>query len=131
MRLSREGMVMDEQDIQSHRDLRVWQEAMSLADLCYRHTRDFPRDELFGLTAQIRRAAVSIPANIAEGYGRENTGSYVQFLRIAQGSCKELETHIALAARVLGDAASDKERVLGQAETVGKMLRALIRSLQT
>jgi four helix bundle protein len=55
----------------------------------------------------------------------------VQFLRIAQGSCKELETHIVLAARVLGDAASDKERVLGQAETVGKMLRALIRSLQT
>ena len=131
MRLSREEMVMDEQDIQSHRDLRVWQEAMSLAELCYRHTRDFPRDELFGLTAQIRRAAVSIPANIAEGYGREITGSCVQFLRIAQGSCKELETHIVLAARVLGDAASDKERVLGQAETVGKMLRALIRSLQT
>ena len=121
---------MDEQGIQSHRDLRVWQEAMDLAELCYHHTRDFPRDELFGLTAQIRRAAISVPANIAEGYGRENTGSYVQFLRIAQGSCKELETHIVLAARVLGDVASDTKRVLGQAETVGKMLRALIRSLQ-
>jgi len=117
-------------DIQSHRDLRVWREAMMLAELCYRHTRDFPRDELFGLTAQIRRAAVSIPANIAEGYGRENTGSYVQFLRIAQGSCKEVETHIELAERVLGEVAADTEPVLRQADVVGRMLRGLIRSLQ-
>jgi four helix bundle protein len=121
---------MSEQ-VQSHRDLRVWREAMQLAELCYRHTRDFPRDELFGLTAQIRRAAVSIPANIAEGYGRENTGSYVQFLRIAQGSCKELETHIVLSERVLGEVASETAPVLEQAEVVGKMLRGLIRSLQT
>src|SRR5262245_3335607 len=89
--------------VQSHRDLRVWREAMLLAELCYQHTRDFPRDELFDLTAQIRRAAASIPANIAEGYGRESTRAYAQFLRIAQGSCKELETHVVLAERVLGD----------------------------
>ncbi len=74
--------------LQSYRDLRVWKEAMLLAEMSYRHTKGFPRHELFGLTAQIRKAAASIPANIAEEYGRDNRGSYVQFLRIAQGSCK-------------------------------------------
>jgi four helix bundle protein len=102
---------------------------MLLAEMCYRHTRNFPQDERFGLTAQIRRAAASIPANIAEGYGREQTGSYVQFLRIAQGSCKEVETHILLAERVLEGAAAAPGDLLSQAEVVGKMLRGLIRSL--
>jgi four helix bundle protein len=91
---------MSDEAIQSYRDLRVWREAMLLAELCYKFTRVFPRDELFGLTAQIRRAGASIPANIAEGYGRDNPGSYVQFLRIAQGSCKEVETHVLLSVRV-------------------------------
>jgi four helix bundle protein len=121
---------MSEGSVQSYRDLRVWQEAMSLAEMCYRFTQAFPREEQFGLTSQIRRAAVSIPANIAEGYGREQTGSYVQFLRIAQGSCKEVETHLLLAARVLGEPAASPEPLLAQAEIVGKMLRGLIRSLR-
>jgi four helix bundle protein len=102
---------------------------MALAALCYRQTRDFPRDELFGLTSQIRRAAASIPANIAEGWGRESTGAYIQFLRIAQGSCKELETHAVLAQRVLGQE-KEMAEVLAASDTVGKMLRGLIRSLQ-
>lgn len=117
--------------VQSYRDLRVWEEAMQLAEMCYRHTRNFPSDERFGLTAQIRRAAASIPANIAEGYGREQTGSYMQFLRIAQGSCKEVETHLLLAERVLGEVAANPVALLRQAEVVGKMLRGLIRSLET
>ncbi|WP_407703494.1 four helix bundle protein [Terricaulis silvestris] len=100
---------------------------MTLAEMCYGLTRDFPRDELYGLTSQTRRASVSIAANIAEGYGRESTGSYIQFLRIAQGSCKELETHVMLSERVLG---VDGAKVLEQSETVGKMLRGLIKSLQ-
>ena len=116
--------------IQSYRDLRVWGVAMLLAEMCYRHTRSFPADERFGLTAQIRRAAASIPANIAEGYGREQTGSYIQFLRVAQGSCKEVETHLLLAERVLGNDAAGPENTLRQAESVGKMLRGLIRSLE-
>lgn len=120
---------MGDHEIQSYRDLRVWQEAMALAELCYRHTRDFPRDELFGLTGQIRRAAASIPANIAEGWGRESTGAYIQFLRVAQGSCKELETHAMLAQRVL-DQGEHMADVLAASDTVGKMLRGLIRSLQ-
>jgi four helix bundle protein len=116
--------------INSYRDLRVWQDAMALAEACYRLTRQFPRDELFGLTSQIRRAAGSVPANIAEGHGRENTGSFVQHLRISQGSLKELETHILLAERVGVLPALDLQPVLTQCESLGKMLRAFIRSLQ-
>jgi len=116
--------------INSYRDLRVWQDAMALAEACYRLTRQFPRDELFGLTSQIRRAAGSVPANIAEGHERENTGSFLQHLRISQGSLKELETHMLLAERVGVMAALDLQSVLIQCESLGKMLRALIRSLQ-
>jgi four helix bundle protein len=103
---------------------------MALAESCYRLTSEFPRDELFGLTSQIRRAAASIPANIAEGHGRENTGSFVQYLRISQGSLKELETHLILAERVGILPLSNLQGALGTCESVGKMLRALIRSLQ-
>lgn len=120
---------MDEEPIQSYRDLRVWREAMTLAELCYRHTAAFPTDERFGLTAQIRRSAASVPANIAEDYGREQTGAYVQFLRIAQGSCKEVETHLLLAERVLTGVPGPAP-LLDQSDVVGKMLRGLIRSLQ-
>jgi four helix bundle protein len=103
---------------------------MTLAESCYRLTGQFPRDELFGLTSQIRRAAASIPANIAEGHGRENTGNFVQHLRISQGSLKELETHLLLAERVGILPAPDLQPVHSQCESLGKMLRALIRSLQ-
>ncbi|NEU96677.1 four helix bundle protein [Bradyrhizobium uaiense] len=121
---------MSEPSINSYRDLRVWQDAMTLAESCYRLTRQFPRDELFGLTSQIRRAAASIPANVAEGHGRENTGSFVQSLRIAQGSLKELETHALLAERVGISLSQNTQPVLAHCESLGKMLRALIRSLQ-
>jgi len=104
---------------------------MDLAEACYLLTRKYPRDELFGLTSQIRRASSSIPANIAEGNGRELTRSYVQALRISQGSLKELETHLLLSARVgLTDKAAIAE-LLARCEAVGKMLRALIRTLQS
>lgn len=103
---------------------------MALGELCYRLTKQFPREEIYGMTSQIRRAAASVPANIAEGYGRENRGEYVQFLRVAQGSLKELETHVLLAQRVQLARVNEVEPVLKQCETVGKMLRALIRSLQ-
>ena len=73
---------------------------MDLAEACYRLTANFPKDETFGLTSQLRRASVSVPANIAEGYGRDSRGSYTQFLKIAQGSLKELETHVLLAERL-------------------------------
>jgi len=116
--------------IRSYRDLRVWQQAMDLAEASYRTTREFPKEELYGFTSQIRRAAVSVAANIAEGHGREGRGEFVQFLRVAQGSLKELETHLLLSHRV--ELATEKtvEPLLGRCEATGKMLRALIRSLQ-
>jgi four helix bundle protein len=103
---------------------------MTLAEACYLATREFPRAEMFGLTSQIRRAASSIAANIAEGHGRENTQPFIQHLRIAQGSVKELETHLILCVRVglMSDGASVP--LLEQCSSVGKMLRSLIRSLQ-
>jgi four helix bundle protein len=103
---------------------------MLIAERCYRVTARFPKEEVYGMTSQIRRAAVSVAANIAEGHGRENGGSFIQFLRMAQGSLKEMETHLLLALRV-GLAASDEVRpVLEQCDELGRMLRSLIRSIQ-
>ncbi len=122
---------MDEiaSEIRSYRDLRVWAEAMALAEAACRLTLLLPKSELYGFTSQIRRASASIPANIAEGYGRESKGAYVQFLRISQGSIKELETHLLLAARIdLVDELAI-EPIMVHCETVGKMLRGLIKSL--
>jgi four helix bundle protein len=82
------------------------------------------------MTSQIRRSSASIAANIAEGHGRENTGSFIQFLRIAQGSLKELETHLILSARVGLLPEAELTKLLKSAEEVGKMLRSMVRSLQ-
>jgi four helix bundle protein len=119
-----------ENQFNSHRDLKVWQAAMSIAERCYVETRSFPREELFGMTSQIRRSAASIAANIAEGHGRETTRYFIQFLRTAQGSTKELETHLLLAQRVNLMGSSTAETLLASADELGKMLRALIRSLE-
>ena len=85
---------------------------------------------MFGLITQIRRAASSVPANIAEGYGRESTGSYAQFLRTAQGSLKELETHLLLATRVGLMPEAKSESLIQRSDVVGQMLRGLIRSIE-
>ena len=116
--------------LQSYRDLRVWQSAMNLTAACYKLTREFPKEELFGLTSQIRRAASSIPSNIAEGYGRRNRAEYLQFLHIAQGSLKELETHLLIALRVAIVSSQQVESILVDCETAGKQLGALIAALQ-
>jgi|UniRef100_Q07NM4 four helix bundle protein len=103
---------------------------MSLAERVYRLTAKFPKDEIYGMTSQIRRAAVSIAANIAEGHGREHSGSFIQFLRIAQGSLKELETHLLLSSRVELVSTADVEPLLARCDELGKMMRSLIRSIQ-
>jgi four helix bundle protein len=104
---------------------------MNLAEVACRLTGQFPKHETYGFTAQIRRAAASVPANIAEGYGRESTRAYMQFLRVSQGSVKELETHLLLAVRIELISSAAVEPVMVQCETVGKMLRGLIRSLDS
>jgi four helix bundle protein len=115
--------------IQSYRDLEVWQQGMALAEACYRITKTFPKAEVDGMVSQIRRSAVSIPANIAEGYGREYRNDYVRFWRIAQGSLKELETHLLLASRVALITTKTAQPILAQCESTGKLLRALLRAL--
>jgi four helix bundle protein len=116
--------------VNSYRDLLVWKAAIELAVDSYAATKAFPNRETFGMTSQIRRSAASIAANIAEGYGREHRGSFIQFLRIAQGSLKELETHVILSEKLGLMLAKDVAGLLGSAEELGKMLRAMIRSLQ-
>jgi four helix bundle protein len=82
------------------RDLKVWQKSMDVAEACYRLTAMLPPEERFGLTAQIRRACTSVPANIAEGFGRWNSREFVRFLAIASGSLRELETHLVISCRL-------------------------------
>lgn len=103
---------------------------MTLAQESYELTRRFPREETFGMVVQIRRAAASVAANIAEGHGREATGSFVQFLRQAQGSLKELETHLLLSERVRLVEADRAFPLIERSDKLGRMLRSLIRSLQ-
>lgn len=115
--------------IESYRDLKVWQYGMDLAENVYRLTKGWPRDELYGLVSQARRASASVPANIAEGYGRHSSRSYAHFLKTARGSLKELETHLLLAERV-GIATSDHiSAALRMSDELGRMLNALINKL--
>ncbi len=117
--------------VRSYRDLLVWQRGMDLAAEVYRLSRSWPKDEVYGLTSQARRSAVSIPANIAEGYGRESTGSYSHHLKIARGSLKELETHLLLAERVDAASKGSVTEALQLADEVGKMLGGLIRAIDS
>ncbi|MFN6567009.1 four helix bundle protein [Dendronalium sp. ChiSLP03b] len=121
---------MKESPVRSYRDLKVWQEAMNLGESCYKLTKAFPKEETYGMIIQIRRAGVSIPANIAEGYGRRTRGEYIQFLYIAQGSLKELETHLLLSIRVELTSSPTITSVLNQCESAGKLLLLLIRALE-
>ena len=116
--------------LQTYRDLEVWQKAMDLAVLCYEATKSFPREEMFGLTSQIRRAASSIPANIAEGQGRQGTKEFLNFLSIARGSLKEVETHLILCSRI-GLLPNDTlDSLLNQTETISRMMSGLKKSLE-
>ena len=111
----------------SHKDLDVWKMAMALAERLYRETKAFPRDEIYGMTSQIRRAAVSIAANIAEGFGRNQT---TQFLRISQGSAQELDTHLMLSERLRYLAPGISEDLQGECRRISQMIAGLMRSLE-
>lgn len=115
--------------VQSYRDLVAWQKAIELAKTIYRVTEPFPRAETYGLTAQLRRAAVSIPSNIAEGQGRQSTGEFVQFLGTARGSLFEVETQIVLARDFGFLSEETSERILAESTELARVLQGLIASL--
>ena len=116
--------------IRSYRDLVVWQKAMDLVVASYALTKRLPHTELYGLVSQIQRAAVSIPANIAEGHGREHLGDYLHHLSMANGSLMELETHLLVAVRLNYLNNEELDEMSGQTQEAGRMLAGLIRSLK-
>lgn len=113
----------------SYQDLEVWQRGMVIAEQAYRLTRNFPKEELFGLISQIRRAATSIPANIAEGWGRQGDKEFSQFLRIANGSLRELETHLLLSMRIEWIKQTAVQPILDELAILSKQLVTFQRKL--
>lgn len=116
--------------IESYKDLIVWQKSMNLVEDIYNTTYDFPLKEQFVLTSQIRRAAISIPSNIAEGYGRNTTKNYIQFLTISRGSLLELETQIELCRRLKYLSDEKFKEIEMKIIEISKMLTALINKLK-
>ena len=116
--------------MRAFRELKVWEKAHELTLDVYRATVGFPRDELYGLTSQLRRASSSIPANIAEGCGREGAGDFGRFLQIAAGSASELEYHLLLAHDLKLLSTPDYIRLIGGVTQVKKMLTALMQRLK-
>jgi len=116
--------------VKSYQDLEVWQLAVALVTRIYQFVRRFPSSERFGLVAQIQRAATSVPANIAEGWGRGTTKEFVQFLRFARGSLYELEIHLVVANRLGFCDQKALNELLSETEKIGRMIVALIRTLE-
>lgn len=115
--------------MKSYRDLIAWQKAMLMVTEIYKITADFPNEEKFGLTSQLRRAAVSVPSNIAEGCSRNSDGEFKQFLGIARGSISEIETQLLIAINL--GFIKDQPQVLNATEEVGRIISGLIRSMST
>ena len=113
----------------SHKDLKVWQKSIDHVVDVYAITRLFPQDELFGIVSQMRRAAISIPSNIAEGYGRLYNKETVKFLSNALGSASELETQLIISKKLNFLSVDDAQRLLNQTEEILRMLSSLIKSL--
>jgi four helix bundle protein len=114
-----------------YQDLRAWQRAIELVERVYGTTSRFPQEEMFGLRSQMRRCAVSVPSNIAEGQGRATRGEFQQFLGHARGSLYELETQVVIAAKLGYVDQADGDRLLAESRELGRMLNALIASLKT
>jgi four helix bundle protein len=116
--------------INSYRDLLVWQKAMDLVADSYGLAASLPKAETYGLMSQLQRAAVSVPANIAEGHGRDHLGDYLHHLSVANGSLMELETHLLLASRLSYVSSSKVETLLEKTGEVSRMLAGLRKSLK-
>jgi four helix bundle protein len=116
--------------IKGYQDLEVWQKAMDLVVMCYQATRDFPKSEVYGLASQLQRAAVSIPANIAEGRERKHSKEFFQHLSIAYSSMAELETHIQIAQRLNYINSAKTKQLLEKTAEIGRMINGLRKSVE-
>jgi four helix bundle protein len=116
--------------LKNYKELKVWQKSYQLCLDVYRITANFPKDEKFGLTSQIRRSVVSVPSNIAEGYGRKTTADYIKSLYIAYGSNCELETQIMLSVDLKYIDSAIVNEIMDEINEVERMLKALIKSLE-
>jgi len=115
--------------IKNFRDLRIWQNSMDLISDIYSSTRTFPKDEIYGLVTQIRRAAVSIASNIAEGFSRYHKKEYIHFLYIALGSCSELATQIEISSRLDFISLEMKKDILDKIDHISRMITKLIKTI--
>jgi four helix bundle protein len=111
-------------EMKDHKDLDVWKKSLDLVEKAYEFTRGFPKEELYGLTSQIRKSVISIPSNISEGAARNSDKEFIQFLYIALGSSAELETQIVIAKRL--GYLKDSKKTLNEIESIKKMLNGLI-----
>jgi four helix bundle protein len=115
--------------IRSFNELEIWQRGVDLVEKIYKITKSFPKDELYGLIGQLRRAAVSIPSNIAEGFARQHNTEYRQFLYVALGSCAELSTQLTIARRLGYIADGEGMALLDELDQVSRMTMSLIKKL--
>ncbi|MFH0771061.1 MAG: four helix bundle protein [Candidatus Omnitrophota bacterium] len=127
----KKGELFPMSSVKSYRDLIVWQKSINLTEKIYVFTRQFPKEEIYGVVSQMRRAATSIPANIAEGQARNSRKEFIQFLGIAKGSLAELETFIILSERLNYIPESRSKELLTACEEISKLLNGLLRSLST
>jgi len=116
--------------MKGYQELEVWQKAMDLVTMCYQATAKFPKNEIYGLSSQLQRAAVSVPANIAEGRQRQHSKEFLQHLSIAYGSLAEVETHIQIAGRLNYLHEDQINNLLFKTAEIGKMLNGLRRSIE-
>jgi four helix bundle protein len=117
-------------EINDFKDLLIWQKGMDIAEKCYLLTKNFPKEEIYGMVQQIRRSSVSIPANIAEGYGRRSSRDYARFLNISQGSINELETHLILSERIGLCTLNEIDLIIKLLHEETRMIIALIKKLE-
>ena len=114
----------------SYQDLEVWQKAMDLVVICYQMTKRFPKSEIYGLASQLQRAAISVPANIAEGRQRQSSKEFLHPLSIAYGSLAEVETHVQIAGRLSYIDEDRIDKVLNKTAEIGRMLNGLRKSIR-
>ena len=121
----------EEKSVESYRDLKVWQRGMKFVEQVYTLTEPFPASEKYELTSQLRRAAVSVPSNIAEGWGHSSQKQYIHFLELARSSLFEIETQIRIANRLGYANADERDQLLSETDAQSKMLLSLMRSLRS